>query len=103
MWHPVIFILNSHPSFCLPTPASENGLDNADKALAQNELVSAARRITTLEMKELNERQKAEHAQKMYVHTKNSLRQVEERNVELESKIAEVRPHEKQPQVLFLL
>ncbi|XP_029009885.1 centrosomal protein of 290 kDa isoform X2 [Betta splendens] len=67
---------------------SENSMNMADQALAQSEMVSAARRITTLEMKELNERQKAEHAQKMYEHTKSSLRQVEERNVELESKIA---------------
>lgn len=50
-----------------------------------------ARRITTLEMKELNERQRAEHAHTMYEHTRNSLRQVEERNAELESKFAEVR------------
>ncbi|XP_039988956.1 centrosomal protein of 290 kDa isoform X2 [Xiphias gladius] len=68
----------------------ENGMDKADKALANNEMVSAARRITTLEMKELNERQRAEHAHKMYEHMRNSLRQVEERNLELESKFAEL-------------
>ncbi|XP_056242804.1 centrosomal protein of 290 kDa isoform X2 [Seriola aureovittata] len=68
----------------------ENGMDKADKALANNEMVSAARRITTLEMKELNERQRAEHAHKMYEHVRNSLRQVEERNLELESKFAEL-------------
>ncbi|XP_023262793.1 centrosomal protein of 290 kDa [Seriola lalandi dorsalis] len=70
--------------------AVENGMDKADKALANNEMVSAARRITTLEMKELNERQRAEHAHKMYEHVRNSLRQVEERNLELESKFAEL-------------
>uniref|UniRef100_A0A665VRR3 Centrosomal protein 290 n=1 Tax=Echeneis naucrates TaxID=173247 RepID=A0A665VRR3_ECHNA len=68
----------------------ENGMDKADKALANNEMVSAARRITTLEMKELNERQRAEHAHKMYEHMRNSLQQVEERNVELESKFLEL-------------
>uniref|UniRef100_A0A4W6BXZ7 Centrosomal protein 290 n=1 Tax=Lates calcarifer TaxID=8187 RepID=A0A4W6BXZ7_LATCA len=68
----------------------ENGMDKADKAMANNEMVSAARRITTLEMKELNERQRAEHAHKMYEHIRNSLKQVEERNVELESKFAEL-------------
>lgn len=68
----------------------ENGMDKADKALANNEMVSAARRITTLEMKELNERQRAEHAHKMHEHMRKSLRQVEERNSELESKFAEV-------------
>ncbi|XP_029993085.1 centrosomal protein of 290 kDa isoform X10 [Sphaeramia orbicularis] len=68
----------------------ENSMDKAEKAFANNEMVSAARRITTLEMKELNERQRAEHAHKMYEHMKNSLMQVEERNVELESKFAEL-------------
>lgn len=65
-------------------------MGKADKAVVNNEMVSTARRITTLEMKELNERQRAEHAHKMYEHLRNSLRQVEERNVELESKFAEV-------------
>ncbi|XP_031725774.1 centrosomal protein of 290 kDa isoform X5 [Anarrhichthys ocellatus] len=68
----------------------ENNMDKADKALANKEMVSAARRITTLEMKELNERQRAEHAHTMYEHMRNSLRQVEERNIELESKFAEL-------------
>ncbi|XP_017293932.1 centrosomal protein of 290 kDa isoform X9 [Kryptolebias marmoratus] len=68
----------------------ETGMAKADKASINNEMVSAARRITTLEMKALNERQRAEHAQKMYAHMKNSLSQVEERNVELESKFAEL-------------
>ncbi|KAK2842693.1 hypothetical protein Q5P01_012893 [Channa striata] len=68
----------------------EIGMDKAGKALVNNEMVSAARRITTLEMKELNERQRAEHAHKMYEHTRNSLKQVEERNLELESKFAEL-------------
>lgn len=58
--------------------------------LANNEIVSAARQMTTLELKELNERQRAEHAHKMYEQARNSLRQVEERNTELESKFAEV-------------
>ncbi|XP_037307822.2 centrosomal protein of 290 kDa isoform X2 [Pungitius pungitius] len=68
----------------------ESNMDKADKASANQEMVSAARRITTLEMKELNERQRAEHAHKMYEHLRNSLRQVEERNTELESKFAEL-------------
>uniref|UniRef100_A0AAX7T855 Centrosomal protein of 290kDa coiled-coil region domain-containing protein n=1 Tax=Astatotilapia calliptera TaxID=8154 RepID=A0AAX7T855_ASTCA len=68
----------------------ENEMDKAEKASLNNEMISAARRITTLEMKELNERQRAEHAHKMYEHVKNSLKQVEERNVELESKFVEL-------------
>ncbi|GLD61613.1 centrosomal protein of 290 kDa [Lates japonicus] len=74
----------------ISSTGGENGMDKADKAMANNEMVSAARRITTLEMKELNERQRAEHAHKMYEHIRNSLKQVEERNVELESKFAEL-------------
>ncbi|XP_032378767.1 centrosomal protein of 290 kDa isoform X10 [Etheostoma spectabile] len=67
-----------------------NGMDKADKALINKEMVSSARRITTLEMKELNERQRAEHAHKMYEHLRNTLKQVEDRNLELESKFAEL-------------
>lgn len=65
-------------------------MDKAAKALANSEIVSVSRRITMLEMKELNERQRAEHAQKMYEHLRNSFKQVEERNFELETKFAEV-------------
>ncbi|KAK5866894.1 hypothetical protein PBY51_011431 [Eleginops maclovinus] len=72
------------------TIGGETSMDKADKALANKEMVSAARRITTLEMKELNERQRAEHAHKMYEHMRKSLKQVEERNSELESKFAEL-------------
>ncbi|KAM4619168.1 centrosomal protein of 290 kDa [Polymixia lowei] len=68
----------------------DSSMDKADKALANSEIVSASRRITTLEMKELNERQRAEHAHRMYQHTRNSLGQVEERNLELEAKFAEL-------------
>ncbi|XP_014882312.1 centrosomal protein of 290 kDa-like [Poecilia latipinna] len=69
---------------------SETGLAEGDRASINNEAISAARRITTLEMKELNERQRAEHAHRMYEHMRNSLRQVEERNTELESKFLEL-------------
>ncbi|XP_017330107.1 centrosomal protein of 290 kDa isoform X1 [Ictalurus punctatus] len=74
----------------LNTAGGENGLDKAAKALANSEIVSVSKRITTLEMKELNERQRAEHAQKMYEHMRSSLKQVEERNFELEVKFAEM-------------
>lgn len=69
---------------------AETGMAKANKASINNEMISAARRITALEMKELNERQRAEHAHKMYEHMRNSLRQVEERNSELESKFVEL-------------
>lgn len=70
---------------------TETGVAKVDKASFNNDMVSAARQITTLEMKELNERHRAEHAQKMYEHMRISFRQVEERNAELESKFADVR------------
>ncbi|KAK2838372.1 hypothetical protein Q7C36_013186 [Tachysurus vachellii] len=72
------------------TAGGQRGMEKAAKALANSEIVSVSKRITTLEMKELNERQRAEHAQKMYEHTRNSLKQVEERNFELEAKFAEM-------------
>jgi len=43
-----------------------------------------------LEMKELNERQRAEHATRMYNKLKLSVDDVEHRNMELEQKFAEV-------------
>ncbi|XP_027857891.1 centrosomal protein of 290 kDa isoform X2 [Xiphophorus couchianus] len=69
---------------------SETVLAEGDRASFNNEAISAARRITALEMKELNERQRVEHAHRMYEHMRNSLRQVEERNTELESKFSEL-------------
>ncbi|MCJ8734467.1 hypothetical protein PDJAM_G00235690 [Pangasius djambal] len=72
------------------TTGGESSMDKAAKALANSEIVSVSKRITTLEMKELNERQRAEHAQKMYEHMRSSLKQVEERNFELEAKFAEM-------------
>lgn len=87
---------------CLPLGA-ESPKDKADKALVNNEMVSLARRMTTLELKELNERQRAEHAHKMYEQMQNSLRQVEERNLELEAKFAEVWCQRKRPVVYLFL
>jgi len=49
-----------------------------------------AHQLTTLEMKELNERQRAEHALHMYEQQKTLFRQMEDRNFELERKFAEV-------------
>jgi len=58
--------------------------------LEDNELISVAHRLTTLEMKELNERQRAEHASCMYEQQKTLFRQLEDRNFELENKFAKV-------------
>ncbi|MBN3288056.1 CE290 protein, partial [Polyodon spathula] len=68
----------------------ESAMDKATKAITNGEIVSISKKITTLEMKELNERQRAEHAHKMYEHLRSSFRQVEERNFELETKFAEL-------------
>ncbi|XP_062856826.1 centrosomal protein of 290 kDa [Trichomycterus rosablanca] len=72
------------------TVGEESNMAKAAKALANSEIASVSKRITTLEMKELNERQRAEHAQKMYEHMRSSLKQVEERNFELEAKFADM-------------
>uniref|UniRef100_A0ABM5GFH0 Centrosomal protein of 290 kDa n=1 Tax=Pogona vitticeps TaxID=103695 RepID=A0ABM5GFH0_9SAUR len=64
--------------------------DKATKAITNTEIVSISKKITMLEMKELNERQRAEHSQQMYEHLQNTLKQVEERNIELEAKFAEL-------------
>ncbi|XP_051917156.1 centrosomal protein of 290 kDa-like isoform X2 [Hippocampus zosterae] len=66
----------------------ETGEGDAEKS--QGEGASAARRLATLEMKELNERQRAEHAAAMYERLRSSLSKVEERNSELEAKFAEL-------------
>jgi len=58
--------------------------------LEDSELISVAHRLTTIEMKELNERQRAEHASSMYEQQKALFRQLEDRNFELERKFAEV-------------
>ncbi|CAL8376003.1 unnamed protein product [Arctogadus glacialis] len=75
---------------CSIVAGDVRGVDKVSKALANREMASASRRITTLEMKELNERQRAEHAHKMCEHARNSLRHAEERNAELEAKFAEL-------------
>ncbi|XP_077451484.1 centrosomal protein of 290 kDa isoform X2 [Stigmatopora argus] len=67
---------------------SERSEDNTENGPDQG--TSAARQMATLEMKELNERQRAEHASSMYEQLKRSLSKVEERNAELEAKFAEM-------------
>ncbi|KAM9673322.1 centrosomal protein of 290 kDa isoform 2-T3 [Trichechus inunguis] len=69
---------------------NESNMDKTKKSLTNSEIVSISKKITMLEMKELNERQRAEHSQKMYEHLRTSLKQIEERNLELETKFAEL-------------
>ncbi|XP_069908777.1 centrosomal protein of 290 kDa isoform X2 [Oryctolagus cuniculus] len=69
---------------------NESNMDKAKKSITNSEIVSISKKITMLEMKELNERQRAEHCQKMYEHLRTSLKQMEERNFELETKFSEL-------------
>ncbi|XP_013373585.1 PREDICTED: centrosomal protein of 290 kDa isoform X2 [Chinchilla lanigera] len=69
---------------------NESKMDKAKKSITNSDIVSISKKITMLEMKELNERQRAEHCQKMYEHLRTSLKQMEERNFELETKFAEL-------------
>ncbi|XP_015208274.2 centrosomal protein of 290 kDa isoform X1 [Lepisosteus oculatus] len=68
----------------------EGTMDKATKAITNSEILSISKKITMLEMKELNERQRAEHAHKMYEHLRTSFKRVEDRNFELETKFAEL-------------
>ncbi|KAM5288763.1 centrosomal protein of 290 kDa [Ctenodactylus gundi] len=69
---------------------NESNMDKAKKSITNSDIISISKKITMLEMKELNERQRAEHCQKMYEHLRTSLKQTEERNFELETKFAEI-------------
>lgn len=69
---------------------NESNMDKTKKSITNSEIASISKKITMLEMKELNERQRAEHSQKMYEHIRTSLKQMEERNFELETKFTEL-------------
>jgi centrosomal protein CEP290 len=53
-------------------------------------VLSMAKRLTAVEMKELNERQRADHAQRMYDQQRSVLREIENRNLELEQNFKEL-------------
>ncbi|XP_057613521.1 centrosomal protein of 290 kDa isoform X2 [Chionomys nivalis] len=69
---------------------NESNMDKARKSMTNSDIVSISKKITVLEMKELNERQRAEHCQKMYEHLRTSVKHMEERNFELETKFTEL-------------
>lgn len=52
--------------------------------------ISLAKRLAAIEMKEINERQRADYAQRMYDEQRNLLRSVENRNLELENNYAKL-------------
>ncbi|KAG8439537.1 hypothetical protein GDO86_005659 [Hymenochirus boettgeri] len=72
------------------TQGDNTEMIKATKTISNNEIISISKKITMLEMKEINERQRAEHSQKMYEHLRSTLEQVEQRNFELEAKFAEL-------------
>ncbi|XP_053396760.1 centrosomal protein of 290 kDa-like [Mercenaria mercenaria] len=60
------------------------------KGITDADVITTSKKITTLEMKEMNERQRAEHAVNMYEQQKSILHGLENRNKELEDKFAEI-------------
>ncbi|NXC11399.1 CE290 protein, partial [Orthonyx spaldingii] len=68
----------------------DSAMDKTTKAITNSEILSISKKITMLEMKELNERQRAEHSQRMYEYLRTTVKQIEERNFELETKFAEL-------------
>ena len=58
---------------------SDNVGAASSKNLRDSEVISISKKLTTLEMKELNERQRAEHANRMYEAQKKQLRDLEDR------------------------
>ncbi|XP_055954901.1 centrosomal protein of 290 kDa [Patella vulgata] len=63
--------------------------DGSDVKVTDSDIISISKKITMLEMKELNERQRAEHAVRMYEQQKNILHDLETRNKTLEDKFAD--------------
>jgi centrosomal protein CEP290 len=57
---------------------------------AEPSVLSMAKRLTAMEMKELNERQRADHAQRMYDQQRAVLRELENRNLEVEQNFKEL-------------
>ncbi|VEL22197.1 unnamed protein product [Protopolystoma xenopodis] len=53
-------------------------------------MTALIQRTTLLEMKELNERERANHAQQMYKVIRDTTGKLEARNLELEAKVAEL-------------
>ncbi len=62
----------------------------SSRDLSSNDVLSISKKMTTLEMKELNERQRADHAVRMYEQQKQQLHNLEDRNFELEKKFSDL-------------
>ncbi|XP_005096015.2 centrosomal protein of 290 kDa [Aplysia californica] len=64
--------------------------DGSEVSVTDGDIISISKKLTMLEMKELNERQRAEHASRMYQQQRQLLQDLENRNSELEEKFAGV-------------
>lgn len=53
-------------------------------------LISISKKVTTLEMKEINERERADHAVRMYDNIKSTWNEAEKRNNDLEHKLTKL-------------
>ena len=67
------------------------GVATSEDLLTSDNPQSLAKRMAMVEMKELHERQRAEHAVHMYEKYKSVVRDLERRNKELEENMSEVR------------
>ena len=77
------------PLFCFLSSDGVGGSGGRPNVVTSEHL-SLAKRLTTMEMKELNERQRAEHAVRIQDQLRKTLTEMENRNLELEQKFAEV-------------
>ena len=68
----------------------KNGAGSGTSPIRADEINSVARKLATLEIKELNERQRADHAAKRYDQMRGMLQDIEERNGDLENRVSEV-------------
>ena len=65
--------------------------ESETNTVRREEVDSISRKLATLEIKELNERQRASHATKRYEQMRGMLQDIEDRNGELEQKVIEVK------------
>jgi centrosomal protein CEP290 len=79
--------LKKHTSDQFTYQGSAGSTESSTDSATNSQL---AKRLTAMEMKELNERQKADHAQRMYDEQRNILRQLENRNIDLENNMAQL-------------
>nr|AKN21708.1 NPHP6 [Schmidtea mediterranea] len=82
-------------------PASEQSIKSTSnsprktksKLAVDSHLISMSKKMATLEMKQINEQERADHAVRMYENIKNTWNEAEKRNKELEEKLTELTNH----------